>query len=191
MKIPYSGYSVDFRHLLAIGFVLMVLDSVIERISVILGRKAKAKIEVNTKQTTIEIKDISEETYSIIDTKYLLVRYGANEFLEQDPAPSDKRKMKVRNNEFPVDTDHQKRDHTLEATVPLRIHKNLPTEFKLFVEVEDASRLETVKKEFDSSPSCESASISDSLDDKVYFLLNEFKTTESPEGFQNNVVYPK
>jgi hypothetical protein len=191
MRISRSVPYTDIRLLLVIGIILIAFDSIIERISVIIGRKAQTKIETDVRRKSIEIEDVSKDIFSVVDMNYLLVRYGVNEFLEQDPAPRDKRKMKIRNKEFAVETDYQDRSRTVKVTVPFRVHKNLPTEFKLFVDVEDADMLETVKEEFETSPSCESASISDSLEDRVYILLTDFETTEAPEGFQNNVVYPK
>jgi len=187
MKVP----RINVRYLLLAGIVLMIFDNIIDRISVILGRKAQEKIKTDVVRKDIEIEDISREVYANVDTNYLLVRYGVNEFLEQDPAPQDKRKMKIRNDEIPVETRYLSQSNTIEATIPFRIHRNFPTEFKFFLQVEDAGELKNIRDEFGASPSCESASISDSLEDRVYILLDEFKTTETPEGFKNNVVYPK
>ena len=187
MKTP----RIDIRFRLLVGIVLMIFDALIEKISIIFGRKAQIKMETAVRRKPIEIEDISKEEFSTIDTNYLLVRFGVSEFIEQDPAAQEKRKMKIRNRKFPVDTRYDDQRRTIEATIPLRVHKNLPTEFKLFLEVEDATPLEMVKNEFESSPSRESASIADSLEDRVFILQHAFETTETPDGFQNNVVYPK
>jgi len=186
-----SEYAFVLQALLMAGVVLMLFDSVFDRLSVLLGRKAQTKLDTEVRRKTIEIEGIPDHVYEVIESKYLLVRFGNNEFLEQDPSPSDKRKMKVRNTEFSVETEYRELDRTIEATVPFRLHRKLPTEFKLFVEVEDPAELETVKTAFESSPSCASASISGSIDDRVYVVLERFETTTTPEGFRNNVVYPR
>lgn len=139
----------------------------------------------------LEIEDVPPEIVSLTDMHYLLVRYGVNEYLEQNPAEIEKEVMWARNEEIDVDTNYDEESEILETKVPLRIHERLPTEFKLFVTVRDPDRLTDVRDAFQASPSCSSASISDSLHDRVYMLLERFRTTESPEGFVNNVVYPK
>lgn len=178
-----------FLILLLIGIVQF--GNILERLSLILGRRLQSRIETHVRHEKLVIENISQDIYSRVDMYYLHVRFGTNEIIDQLPAEDEQRKMKLRNMEISIDTKYKQNQQAVQVDIPLRKHDKLPTEFKLYVDVVDSGRVSDVKNEFAASPTCKSASISDARDDRVYILLKDFNTTESPEGFVNNVAYPK
>lgn len=146
---------------------------------------------LHVERVTVDIDSIPPDIAAIIDPNYLLVRFGANELLEQNHRARETDEMGLRNREIKATAEYEDAAEELHIQVPMVIHDRLPTEFKLFVDVAEAESLATVRDAFAEAEACASASISDSLKDRVYFVLEGFLTTETPEGFVNNIVYPK
>lgn len=144
--------------------------------------------EFTVQYETIEIEDVPRTTYSDISLKYLLVRYGTSEQTKQNPA-EDPELVKVLNKVVDVETTYSERNRVITAEVPFCIHERHAAEFKLFAEVTGSDSLDSVRAAFSESSSCSSASISDSLEDRVYMVHRDFQTTETSGGFINNVVY--
>lgn len=142
------------------------------------------------KRTILEVTELPPEVVDRIDLQYLLVRYGTSETTAENRA-EDPRITQILNTVVDVETSYIVDERTLEIDIPFAIHDRHAAEFKLFVDVDDVTWLERIRETFADSPSCLSASISDSLEDRVYFVHADFRTTETPGGFVNNVVYPK
>lgn len=134
-------------------------------------------------------EDIPQSVYSSIDLKYLLVRYREDESYMQNPT-EDTETITVFNRVVDFETSYSQQDQVIEAEVPFCIHEHLIAEFKFFAEVASSDQLEIVQPAFSDSPSCDSATISGSVEDRVYMVHSDFRTIQSAGGFINNEIRP-
>lgn len=175
---------------LVFGTVL-VLDGVVERLMVLLGRRMQEGIETDVREYQVTIEDVPEVVADAADFGYLFVRFGSNEQLSQHPSEEEKAKMRLRNNEVDVAQTYDPTDRTLTLDLPLRVHRRLTTEFKLFVDV-DEEQYDAAKATLADAEVCAEVSEADAAQpDRLYVLLENLETTTTPEGFQNNLAYPK
>lgn len=157
--------------------------------------KIGARIQLFLKTTSLEIElqisDISNELISFLTPKLHLVRFGNDEFLQGAATSSEKEVLKLRNKLKPVKCKYSEKNEQLKIFLKLPLHKIYGTQFKLFIEMTEIefseSLVNTLKKQPAIIPN--SVSVSD-RGNKIYFLLKDFKTTETPDGSTNNYCYP-
>lgn len=167
-----------------------MISGLVERASLFLLYKIRLPMEIDTKTLTLSFPKIDEEVVDAVDFQYLLVRFGNNELLEQDPAPKDKKRMKLQNKPFSVRSRYDASENELVLEVPVRTHSVLSTEFKMYVDIEQSKYVDDVESLLESHPRCREIDVTDSpLRTRIFFLLSDFPVTESPEGFRNNVLY--
>lgn len=172
--------------------VVFVLDGVVERMSVILGRRVQDRIDTGVREYQITLENVPEDVANAVDFGYLLVRFGTNEHLSQGPSPEEKAKMKLRNREFDVEQSYDRMDRSLTLNIPVRTHRKLATEFKLFADVRDPQLVDEATLTLEDNDICADVSESDSSHSgRLYVLVDSLETTTTPEGFVNNVVYSR
>lgn len=146
------------------------------------------QFEIQTED--VEIRDISPDIFEAVNLAYLLVRYGRREDLRTTPSENHELVANL-NKDVEVESSYSEDEQKIVASVPFCIHNRHSVQFKFFVEVEDTDAIETVLRAFVQSSSCESASVSDSLNPRVYMVHERFETTQTDSGFTNNIIYPK
>lgn len=140
--------------------------------------------DVEEATLTFSVDSVDTRLESVMDFKYLLVRYGNNEQVEQTTIADEARR--IQNGEFDIcqhlDTD------TLRLEVPLRLHPRLGTEFKVFVDVTGTKRCAEVESMLEDSDHFMNVERSYMNDSRIFVLLDDVPTTVSPEGFRNNFM---
>lgn len=136
----------------------------------------------NEVMLTFSIECVDPALARSLDFNYLLVRYGNNEQIEQNTRMADEER-RLRNWTFPV--LHSFDGTTIQVEAPIKVHKQLGTEFKMFVDVDRHTDTERVNELLKQSNVF--ADVTPSLNEhRIFLLLGELHTTVSPEGFRNN-----
>lgn len=166
-----------------------MISKIIEQILFFIGGKVRIPIETEVRTLEVELPGVSPNLASKVDFKYLLVRYGNNELLEQDPSPEDKRRMTLRNESVDVKQQYDHENGLLRLKIPIKTHKTLSTEFKMYVNINDGCT-NSIYNILKDDRECYDPQITDSdIENRIFFLLESLPETETPEGFTNNVLY--
>ena len=138
----------------------------------------------------IDIGLYPSEFDKVIDFYCLLIRYGTDSYLSGLASERDKFDGRLQNKILPI-TIAQTKDGKARFILRLPIHQRIGTQFKCFGEVKSSNELENVNKALNTCERIRSLSKSSSqFRNRVYFLLNDFGTSKSVEGIENNVCFP-
>ncbi len=114
--------------------------------------------------------------------KCLVVRYGTDKYLEHLAPAQDKFEGRLRNKVHDVElTGREGTTFSFKASIP--VHGRLGTQFKFFFEVESKADADSLSRH-NAFVEPYAALLDKPI--KVWFLVRDFGTTTTIEGFQNN-----
>jgi len=139
----------------------------------------------------IPIFPYKEDYDDFIDFKCLIIRYGTDQYFQHLASDREKHDGKLKNKTIDLKVIH-KQSNLPELGLLLPVHKRLGTQFKCFAEIKDPKRIDEFIEEFSKCKKITALSKSKSLfHNRVYFLLNDFGTAKTVDGFTNNLCLPE
>lgn len=175
--------------------LLVALAGVVWAVASRLGQELYFLLSLRTREIEIELQAKTEIPDAITGLHLLFVRYGNDTYLRDLASDREKYHGRLRNKVKQIRIDRTAIGHK-PFKVPLRIHKRLGSQFKLFVEVEGDPA--PVVAYLDGHETIEAVEVATrpfggkhgSGRSRVWFLLSRVDTVETVDGFRNNFVFP-
>lgn len=129
--------------------------------------------------------------HRILKPRCLIIRYGTDRYIEHLASDREKQDGRLQNRVIDVPIQaHGDGSTTFRLRIP--VHKRLGTQFKCFVDVEDASRTSEVLEFLANCQTIASPDRSSSPlhPHRIYFLLRAFDVVKSIDDHSNNMCFP-
>lgn len=130
--------------------------------------------------------------HRILKPQCLIVRYGTDPYIEHFASDREKHDGRLQNRRIDVPiTEHPDGSTTFRLRIP--VHKRLGTQFKCFVDVQNASNVTEVLEFLSGCHSIVSPEHSSNPQhpNRIYFLLRAFNIVESIDQHTNNMCFPE
>lgn len=130
--------------------------------------------------------------HRILKPRCLIIRYGTDLYVERLASDREREDGRLQNRVFDIPiVVHADGSTSFRLLVP--VHKRLGTQFKCFVDVQDATKTTEVLEFLFSCPSIDSPERSSSPlhPNRLYFLLKDFHIIESIDKHKNNMCFPE
>ncbi|MFB6356586.1 MAG: hypothetical protein ABEJ65_08735 [bacterium] len=147
---------------------------------------------VQKKSLTLEFDHCPVQLYRNLDFKYLLIRFGTDDFLRDTATLEEKKELGLQNKTYNVRSSYDEQNQSLRLELPIRKHKLFGSQFKLFALVKGDLSLDEAKEYFQNTSQVEQIDSSEDLEgqEKLWFLLDipKVQVVTTPEGHKNNHV---
>jgi hypothetical protein len=139
----------------------------------------------------IPIFPYRKEYDGLVNFNCLVVRYGTDQYFQHLASDRERHDGKLQNKTIPLQVIHE--DSTSpKLGILLPVHKRLGTQFKCFADINDPARIDEFILEFSKCNRISRLSKSSSqFHNRVYFILNDFGTAKTVDGFINNICLPE
>ena len=164
-----------------VRFVWTVVQKLSERLLFALSLRTRT-IEV----TFDAHPDVPSEIEAL---RYLFIRYGNDTYLKELASDQERHHGRLRNIVRKVEVSDLP-DGGKRIKLRLKVHKRLGTQFKLFVDV--AGDPAAVARYLNSHPNVYEVESSPRPGNRsrVFFLVRDFPTITTVDGFENNMIWP-
>jgi hypothetical protein len=146
-------------------------------------------LTLRTRKAVFNLSSVHNVPDEIRNCKYILIRYGTDQYLANLASDSERHQGRLRNKVYDVKTIRH--GSSVQLFLKLRVHKRLGTQFKMFVEC--TGDTEPVMKFLKSQEmiTCPKLETYSGVN-RIYFLSKRFPVVKSIEGtFCNNMVFPQ
>lgn len=175
--------------------LLVALAGVVWTFAARIGQEVYFLLSLRTREIEIEFQANTAIPDEIVGLHLLFIRYGNDTYLRDLASDREKYHGRLRNKPIQIQIDRATIGDA-PIKVPLRIHKRLGSQFKLFVEVDgDPAPVVAYLK---GHPTIDDVSVArrpfrgkhDTGRSRVWFLLNRLDVVETVDGFRNNFIFP-
>lgn len=145
-------------------------------------------LSLRTRKDTFSLRSVQNVPEEITSLKYILVKYGNDQYISSLASDSEKFQGRLRNEIYDVSTNM----HGSAVSIRLRIkvHQRLGAQFKLFVECQGGPQ-PVVKFLKSHEGVLDISAVNHPKGTRVYFLLKRFPIVKTVEGIKNNMIYPE
>ncbi|MEQ6247452.1 hypothetical protein ABMC89_01030 [Sulfitobacter sp. HNIBRBA3233] len=175
--------------------LLVALAGVVWTVVSRLAQAAFFVLSLRTREIEIDLKAKAEIPDEIAGLHLLFIRYGNDLYLRDLASDREKYHGRLRNKVKQIRIDRETLGER-PIKVPLRVHKRLGSQFKLFVEVNgDPSPVVDYLESHDMISGVGVArrpfrGKHDTGRSRVWFLLDQIDKVETVDGMTNNFVFP-
>ena len=147
------------------------------------------RIALRTKEIDVSFRarpDVPDELHAL---RCLMVRYGNDAYLHEMASDLERYHGRLRNRILPV-TVSECEDGGRRVTLRIKLHKRLGTQFKFFVDV--MGDPEPVIAYLGAHENVYDISLSPRPGQKkrIFFLVRDYPSITTIDGFENNMIWP-
>ncbi len=152
-----------------------------------------AKYFFNTKRILeiITLNNIPPDMVKYMKPGFILSRFGNDEFLKDTAIEKEKMEMGLQNKITYLKYEYLSTHKKLNVELKINIHKKFGTQFKLFMDFDNYEHLLKAKSILEEQSILKNIGKSESLKNRLYFLIEEYKVVKTSEGIENNFIFPE
>jgi len=184
------------EHFASVEFWLngALLIALVRAIWVVVGRITEAaifRISLRTRTEHVRLSAWADYPAEIKGVGCLFIRHGNDTYLRHLASDQERHHGRLHNRTSPARVTHEA-DGSLSVEFRIRVHQRLGTQFKLFVDIagDTAPVMAYLRRHENIHGVSAAGNDAGGRVSRIYFLLKNYATVTTIEGFENNMIWP-
>lgn len=161
---------------------------------VVVGKVTEAaifRVSLRTRTERVRLSAWADYPAEIKGVGCLFIRHGNDLYLRHLASDQERHHGRLHNRTRPAKVTHEP-DGSLGVEFRLRVHQRLGTQFKLFVDVagDTAPVMAYLRRHENIHGISVAGNNAGGKGSRIYFLLKNYATVTTIEGFENNMIWP-